>query len=233
MALKVLVVEDDVPTLELMWEVLTSLGVEVRPLSDSLQAASLVTQEKFDGVFLDLMMPQVDGFELARRIRQSTSNSRTPIVVVSGRQDRHTMEQAFTSGASFFLAKPVNRKTLTQLLDSTRGSMLEERRRYKRFAIQTTVNCQSDSRMITGDSVNLSQSGILFKSDGSFSPGEEVRLQFRLPAQPAVIQTRAVIVRVDEKKRAGARFFEISPEEHNRIRDWVAVQDEAESKQSR
>ena len=131
MSIKILVVEDDLLTLELMVEVLSSLEVETRPISDSLEAATLIHQEKFDGIFLDLMMPNVDGFELARRIRQSSQNKRTPIVIITARDDKETMAQAFEAGGTFFLNKPVDKERLTGLLNSTRGTMLEERRRSK------------------------------------------------------------------------------------------------------
>lgn len=225
MALKVLVVEDDVPTLELIYEVLTSLGVEVRPISDSEQAATLITREKFDGVFLDLLMPKMDGFELARRIRRSPVNSRTPIAVVTGREEKETMRQAFAAGGTFFIQKPLDRNKLTHLLNSTRGVMLEERRRYKRISVRTEVACQVNSRKITGMSANLSQSGILFEGDGSPEPGSAVRLSFRLPMQERAIETEGVVVRVDEKQRVGARFIEMSVEDRQRIRDFVASQD--------
>jgi hypothetical protein len=52
--LKLLVVEDNIPSLELMTEVFVSLKAEVRPISDSEKAVAMVNQEKFDGVFLDL-----------------------------------------------------------------------------------------------------------------------------------------------------------------------------------
>ena len=52
--LKLLVVEDDIASLELMAEVFKSLQAEVRPISDSERASFLVNQEKFDGIFLDL-----------------------------------------------------------------------------------------------------------------------------------------------------------------------------------
>ena len=82
--LKLLIVEDDIASLELMAEVFTSLDAEVRSLSDSQQAANLINQEKFDGIFLDLEMPNVHGFDLARRIRNSSWNKNTPIVIVTG-----------------------------------------------------------------------------------------------------------------------------------------------------
>ena len=52
--LKILVVEDDLASLELMVEVFTSLKAEVRPVSDSERAVDVINQEKFDGIFLDL-----------------------------------------------------------------------------------------------------------------------------------------------------------------------------------
>src|ERR1700682_1933194 len=100
--LKLLLVEDNIANLELMAEVFTSLKAEVRPVNDSEKAAELVNREKFDGIFLDLEMPKVDGFDLARLIRKSSWNRSTPIVIVTGRDERHTMQQAFAIGATFF-----------------------------------------------------------------------------------------------------------------------------------
>ncbi len=224
MRLKVLVVEDDIPTLELMREVLTPLGVQVRLVSDSQHASTLINQEKFDGIFLDLMMPKVDGFELARLIRQSSSNKRTPIVIVTGREDKETITQAFEAGGTFFLNKPIDKGKLTRLLNSTRGSMLEERRRYKRVALQTEVKCQVGTGKITGMSVNLSQTGLLFQGDGSLVLGNVVQLSFHLPRQKLPINAQGTVVRADKKQRLGIRFTEIGAENRQRIRDFVASQ---------
>ncbi len=224
MQLKVLVVEDDIPTLELMREVLTPLGLEVRLANDSQHASTLINQEKFDGIFLDLMMPKVDGFELARQIRQSSCNKHTPIVIVSGREDRRTVEQAFAAGGTFFLYKPVDREKLTRLLNSTRGAMLEERRRCKRVAVQTKVECQVGSRKIAGMSFNLSQSGLLFQGDGSLELGNVAQLLFHLPGQKLPLKMQGLVVRADEKQRVGVRFSEISAEDRQRIRDFIGSQ---------
>ncbi len=100
--LKLLIVEDDLASLELMAEVFTSLKAEVRPVSESEKAARLVDQEKFDGIFLDLEMPNLNGLDLARLIRKSSWNKSTPIVIVTGRDERQTMQEAFAIGATFF-----------------------------------------------------------------------------------------------------------------------------------
>src|SRR5580693_1264327 len=99
-SLKLLVVEDDLPSLELMDEVFTSLKADVHPISDGDRAADLVNQERYDGIFLDLEMPHMHGFDLARRIRESSWNKSTPIVIVTGRDDRSTMQKVFAIGAT-------------------------------------------------------------------------------------------------------------------------------------
>jgi CheY-like chemotaxis protein len=104
--LKLLVVEDDLASLELMTEVFRSLKANVRPVSDSEEAARRVNQEKFDGIFLDLEMPKLNGLDLARGIRKSLWNKSTPIIIVTGQDDRETMREAFAVGATFFLQKP-------------------------------------------------------------------------------------------------------------------------------
>src|SRR5271163_4821517 len=114
-SLKLLVVEDDLPSLELMDEVFMSLKADVRPISDGQEAAELINREKYDGIFLDLEMPNMSGFDLARHVRESSWNKSTPIVIVTGRDDRATMQQVFAVGATFFLQKPVDRQKLTTL----------------------------------------------------------------------------------------------------------------------
>src|SRR6202043_3504866 len=158
--LKLLVVEDNIASLELMSEVFTSLKAEVRPVSDSEEAVGIVNQEKFDGIFLDLEMPKLNGFDLARVIRKSSWNKSTPIIIVTGRDERQTMQEAFAVGATFFLQKPVDRQKLSILFRAVRGGMLENRRRSTRVPIQTDVSCEVGSRIARGVTWNLSQGGI-------------------------------------------------------------------------
>ena len=138
-SLKLLVVEDDPASLELMTEVFASMKTDVRPIGDSQKAAVLVAQERFDGIFLDIEMPNLNGFELAQIVRQSSWNRTTPIVIVTGREQRDTMYQSFAMGATFFLQKPIDRMKLASLLRTVQGSLQENRRRYTRVPMQTEV----------------------------------------------------------------------------------------------
>src|ERR1700732_1603175 len=139
--LKLLVVEDNIASLELMTEVFTSLKAEVRPISDSKKAVTAINQERFDGIFLDLEMPNLNGFDLARLVRKSSWNKSTPIIIVTGRDGRQTMQESFAIGATFFLQKPVDRQKLSILLRTVTGGMLENRRKYTRVPIKSDVTC--------------------------------------------------------------------------------------------
>src|SRR6266404_5585110 len=163
--LKLLVVEDNLASLELMTEVFTSLKAEVRPISDSEKAVAVVNQEKFDGIFLDLEMPNLNGFDLARLIRKSSWNKSTPIVIVTGREERQTMQDAFALGATFFLQKPVDRQKLSVLFRTVSGGMIENRRKDTRVPIQAEVICIVGSRTVRGMSWNLSQGGMQLEAN--------------------------------------------------------------------
>ena len=126
MARKLLVVDDEVPILKLLKEILRALGAEVLAVADSSQALEYVEQQKFDGIFLDVNMPGLDGIEFTTRIRVSALNKKVPIVILSGLDDAETMRKGFRAGASAFLGKPVTRDRVQRLYQTMCGPMLME-----------------------------------------------------------------------------------------------------------
>lgn len=217
--LKLLVVEDDLASLELMAEVFTSLKAEVSPVSDSEKAVGIVNQEKFDGIFLDLEMPNLNGFDLARLIRKSSWNKSTPIIVVTGRDERKTMQEAFAIGATFFLQKPVDRQKLSILFRTVSGGMLENRRKYTRVPLQTEVICTVGSRTIRGMTWNLSQGGMQVEASDLQSK-DTVRLSFRLPASGVSIDAIGTVAWADEK-RQGIQFTTLGTPAQQSIRKYI------------
>jgi CheY-like chemotaxis protein len=223
-SLKLLIVEDDNASLELMTEVFASLEAEVRPVSDSQKAAGLVNQERFDGIFLDLEMPNLHGFDLARLIRKSSRNKSTPIVIVTGRDQRDTMQQAFTIGATFYLQKPVDRQKLSILFRTVRGGMLENRRRHTRVPIQTEVTCTVGSRTIRGLTWNLSQGGMQVEA-GGLEPKDTVRVSFQLPVSGVLLEAVGTVVWAKET-RQGIQFTNVSPKIEQSIREFISEVEE-------
>jgi len=219
-ALKLLVVEDNIASLELMTAVFTSLKAEVTPTSDSEKAAVMVNQERFDGIFLDLEMPKLNGLDLARLIRKSSWNKSTPIVIVTGRDERETMQESFAIGATFFLQKPMDRQKLNTLLRTVTGGMLENRRKATRVPLQTEVTCTVGSRTTRGITWNLSQGGMQVEVN-ALQARDNLRLSFRLPVSGVTIEVIGTVVWAGDK-RQGIQFTTTAEPVQQAIRRYIA-----------
>ena len=218
--LKLLVVEDNIPSLELMTEVFMSLKAEVRPISDSQKAVAMINQEKFDGIFLDLEMPNLNGFDLARLIRKSSWNKSTPIIIVTGREERQTMQAAFAIGATFYLQKPVDRHRLGALFRTVSAGMVENRRKYTRAPLHADVTCTVGSRTLRGVSWNLSHGGMQVEVSG-LQAKDTVRLSFQLPVSAVTVDGAGIVVWANEQ-RQGIQFTKVSAQCQESIRQFIA-----------
>ena len=218
--LKVLVVEDDLANLELMTEIFTSLKAEVRPISDSEKAVGVINQEKFDGIFLDLEMPNLNGFDLARLIRKSSWNKSTPIIIVTGREERQTMQAAFAIGATFYLQKPVDRHRLGALFRTVSAGMVENRRKYTRAPLHADVTCTVGSRTLRGMSWNLSHGGMQVEVSG-LQAKDSIRLSCQLPVAAVTVDGAGIVVWANEQ-RQGIQFTKVSAQCQESIRQFIA-----------
>jgi CheY-like chemotaxis protein len=167
-------VEDDPQVLETIKSLIESLGYDVLALSDSREAARRVGKEKFDGAFLDVRMPHLDGFSLTEAIRKSPSNSKIPVVMLTGYSDAQTMRTGFKAGVSFFLGKPPDLNRLGALLRSMRQQMLHEMRRYIRLPVRTVVHCSLGKRQFKSASLNVSEGGMLLEDSGGAGAGAAI-----------------------------------------------------------
>lgn len=213
---KTLVVDNDPASVALMTEVFASLQANVQSVHDSRQAATVVTREKFDGVFLEVDM---NGFELAKTVRQSSKNKHIPIVMVTRLEDKETMYEAFAAGGTFFLRKPVDRVALVTLLETIQQPLFEDRRRYTRVPLQTEVTCCLGARTLTGMTWNLSQGGMQIEVPGLLC-GEKVHLSFR-PPSPRVLIEATGIVAWSKDDRQGIHFTAMSVEYQQIVRNFI------------
>jgi CheY-like chemotaxis protein len=111
----VLVAEDDEGLLIVLMQALTRSGLEVEVARNGHDAWTLATAQPPDLLVLDLAMPQMDGFEVMRRIRSSARSHDVPIVAISGSDRAGPSEQrARALGATSFLAKPLDANGLVR-----------------------------------------------------------------------------------------------------------------------
>lgn len=101
---KLLVVEDEPRMLELLRRGLTEEGHNVVCASDGSQGWALAQGYEFDSIVLDVMLPQMDGFELAKRLREE--RIATPVLMLTAKDSVPDVVQGLNVGADDYLTKP-------------------------------------------------------------------------------------------------------------------------------
>lgn len=109
---KILVVEDNEDNLETLTAYLEFAHYQTIKASNGEIALQLVTQEKPDVIFLDLSLPKVDGWEVARQIKSNPKTKHTIIIAFSAMALSQEKERALECGCDAFMAKPMPPETL-------------------------------------------------------------------------------------------------------------------------
>lgn len=117
--LRILVVEDDPESLQMMGALLGLWGYEPRLVPAGPAALAAVEEEMPDIVLLDLGLPGMDGFEVARRLRGRPGGRDVFIAAVTAYRGEEHQRQAREAGFDRYLMKPVDIDTLRQLLCQT------------------------------------------------------------------------------------------------------------------
>lgn len=115
-SVKVLVVEDDFATGELLKEVLEQDDYQVTLRTDGVSALKALDDNKFDLALLDVMLPNLNGFQICERIREDPRNDLMPVIILTVLSESQHRIRAMQAGATSFLNKPFDRmELLTQI----------------------------------------------------------------------------------------------------------------------
>ena len=105
---KILVADDDLNVRLLTRQCLEAEGMIVVEAANGPEAIDMFVRERPDLVFLDVEMPGMSGLEVCQRIRQMPQGESIPIMIVTGSDDRKSIDQGFEAGATQYKTKPVN-----------------------------------------------------------------------------------------------------------------------------
>ena len=169
---KILIAEDDAELRQLFTRALTKNGYSVISAPDGKQAMTIIESEYIDLVISDIMMPIMDGYELAQNIRES--GSRIPILMITAKEF-DDMRMGFLSGTDDYMVKPVNINEMILRVGALlrRFQMINDRRQ---MLGATELEC--DSMSVKRDGVSL------------VLPQKEFMLLYKLASFPGRIFTR-------------------------------------------
>ena len=169
----ILVVEDNADMRELFCTVLTDGGYRAVPAVDGVDALNIMEREYIDLIVADVMMPNMDGCELTRELREAKYD--LPILMVTAKNQFEDMKTGFRAGTDDYMVKPVN---VNELLLRVKALL----RRARIF---------SEKKIVVGGTV-LDYDALTVTRNGeeSILPQKEFYLLYKLLSYPNKIFTR-------------------------------------------
>ena len=161
---KILIAEDDLELRQLFRHVLLKNGYTVKGVSDGQEALDALEKDYYDLIISDIMMPNMDGYELVRSLRDAGDS--IPVLMVTAKDAFDDMRMGFLSGTDDYMVKPVNINELVL-------RMINER---KQRIGDTILEC---------DSLTVSTS-----SESMVLPQKEFMLLYKMVSFPGKIFTR-------------------------------------------
>ena len=125
---RILIAEDDRELRQLFQRVLSRNGYAAFGAADGAEALDMLDKDYYDLIISDIMMPNVDGYELVRSLRDSGIN--IPVLMITAKDAYDDMREGFVSGTDDYMVKPVNVNEMVLRVGALlrRAQMISERR---------------------------------------------------------------------------------------------------------
>ena len=118
MAKRILVVDDEVESVKLIGLMLQRRGYEIIAARSGAQALEKAQADKPDLIILDVMMPDMDGYEVCRRLRADPATASMPIIMFTAKTMVDDKVAGFQAGADDYLTKPVHPEELASRIEA-------------------------------------------------------------------------------------------------------------------
>lgn len=170
---KILIVEDDKELRQLFQHVLLKNGYVVKGVSDGREALEAMENEYYDLIISDIMMPNVDGYELVSSLREA--GNMVPVLMITAKDAFDDMRMGFLSGTDDYMVKPININEMVLRVSALlrRAQMINERRQ---CIGDTSLEC--DSLTVTTGDISM------------ILPQKEFMLLYKMVSFPGKIFTR-------------------------------------------
>ncbi|MDD3804544.1 MAG: response regulator [bacterium] len=112
-----LIVDDDIFLVDIMAFTLKQSGFEIIKAHNGQEAIDIISKEHIDLVLTDIMMPVMDGFELAANLRKNDSTKSIPIIFLTAKSNVEDKNKGFNIGINDYVVKPFNLKDLVSRIN--------------------------------------------------------------------------------------------------------------------
>jgi two-component system, cell cycle response regulator DivK len=113
---RILVVDDNASNLKLFTYLLASPAHDVRTATDAREALDVLTSFRADLILMDIQLPDIDGLELTRQLRQSPLTRATTIVAVTAYAMKGDEERARAAGVDGYISKPIEKEAFRRMV---------------------------------------------------------------------------------------------------------------------
>ncbi|KOR36499.1 hypothetical protein AM228_12070 [Planktothricoides sp. SR001] len=114
----ILIVDDHVENLQILFSMLTDYGYEVRRVLNGIQALNVVKSEPPDLILLDILMPEMDGYEVCRYLKAEASTASIPVIFLTALDDEVDKLKAFEVGGIDYITKPFHMKEVMARIEN-------------------------------------------------------------------------------------------------------------------
>lgn len=198
--------------------VLTNVGVTLEMVDDEDSLLERIRRGRYEGVIVDCTT-QGDGFNLLKTLR-SEASVRSSIVFALV-ENKQAMRQAFESGATFTIEKPLSLDRTNRCFRAAYGLIVGEGRRYYRHHINLAVEVDRKGEAITtAISTDISSGGISLDTPAQLPADSAVQLRFALPGTRARLEVSGEVIWAREK-RAGVRFTKMGRRTREQLVTWL------------
>jgi len=118
---KILVVEDEESLLKLESILFTSKGYAVTGVRDGKSALEAIALERPDLVVLDIMLPDLDGFEICRIIKENPETRSLPVIMLTAKKSSMDLERGRLAGADAYITKPFKSVKVLEVIEGLLG----------------------------------------------------------------------------------------------------------------
>ena len=118
MSKRILVVDDDENILNLEKTILEGKGFAVTGAASGVQALEILAAQVFDLILLDVMMPEVDGFTVCRKIKEDARLKDVPVIFLTAKGGGEALAEGFESGAVMYINKPFTANKLLTIVNT-------------------------------------------------------------------------------------------------------------------